>query len=94
MQLKITESLEHVSTVLDKKTLTKVAYDAFKKATPVLTGRAKNSTTYSADTIFANYPYAQSLNQGSSPKAPEGMTPSAIEAVREYIKQETNIEVR
>jgi hypothetical protein len=46
----------------------------FKKLTPIRTGNARRRTNLKNQTIQANYPYVQPLDQGASRQAPQGMT--------------------
>jgi hypothetical protein len=46
----------------------------FQNLTPIRTGNARRNTRLQGDTIVANYPYAQRLDQGASRQAPKGMT--------------------
>jgi len=50
------------------------AYTFFRAHTPIRSGRARRSTVLKKDTIHAAYPYAQRLDDGYSPQAPDGMT--------------------
>lgn len=46
----------------------------FVALTPIKTGNARSNTYLQNDTIRANYPYAQRLDEGYSKQAPRGMT--------------------
>ena len=50
------------------------AYVYFKATTPIRTGNARRSTSFSKDTIHAQYPYAERLDNGYSRQAPNGMS--------------------
>ena len=50
------------------------AYTFFKAHTPIRTGNASSRTYLKKDTIVGAYPYAQRLDEGYSPQAPDGMT--------------------
>jgi hypothetical protein len=52
----------------------KEAYDYFVSITPKDKGNARRSTQLKGNTIHANYPYAQKLDEGYSKQAPKGMT--------------------
>lgn len=52
----------------------KQAYTFFKAHTPIRSGRARRNTVLKNDTIHAAYPYAQRLDNGYSPQAPDGMS--------------------
>jgi len=55
-------------------TLPKEAYDVFRDNTPVRSGNAYRRTTLRGNTISANYPYAEKLDEGYSQLKPNGMT--------------------
>jgi len=90
----ITNRLSELKSTLSNKNLAKVAHAEFKKVTPKQTGNARANTDLMGNAIEANYPYALSLNQGSSKQAPKGMTEPTIEAVRTYIERELNIKFK
>ena len=50
------------------------AYTFFKSHTPIKSGRARRSTRLNGDTIQAQYPYAERLDNGWSNQAPDGMS--------------------
>jgi hypothetical protein len=52
----------------------KAAVTEYQKLTPVKSGNARRKTTLQGNTIKANYPYAQRLDEGYSKQAPKGMT--------------------
>jgi len=52
----------------------KAAVTEYQKLTPVKSGNARKRTTLQGNTIKANYPYAQRLDEGYSKQAPQGMT--------------------
>jgi hypothetical protein len=52
----------------------KAAVTEYQKLTPVKSGNARKRTTLRGNTIQANYPYAQRLDEGYSKQAPKGMT--------------------
>lgn len=56
------------------KTLPEETYDYFVAATPVRTGRARRSTSLSGNTVTADYPYAERLDEGYSRQSPKGMS--------------------
>ena len=73
------------------KTLARYPQDAetkFISLTPIDTGNARNRTRLMGkDTIEANYPYAQRLDQGHSKQAPNGMVKPFDAWVRGKVKQ-------
>lgn len=50
------------------------AYNFWVKTTPKRTGRARRSTRLKGNTISAQYPYAERLDDGYSNQAPNGMS--------------------
>jgi hypothetical protein len=56
------------------RTLPREAYDEFRKNTPYRTGNAFRNTRLNGNTIDANYPYAERLDDGYSQLQPQGMT--------------------
>lgn len=74
-----------------KKELAKYPQDAedkFVSLTPIRTGNARSKTRLvNNDTIQANYPYAQRLDEGWSRQAPTGMTKPFEKWMRQKVKQ-------
>jgi hypothetical protein len=52
----------------------KEAHKEFVALTPIRSGNARRNTSLQGDTIRANYPYAQRLDEGYSRQAPKGIT--------------------
>lgn len=69
---KMTGEVEKIKRQL--RNVPKEALVEFKALTPIRSGNARRKTTLSGDTIQANYPYAQRLDEGYSKQAPQGMT--------------------
>ena len=63
------------------------AYDVFRKETPIRTGNARSKTRLRGDTIDANYPYAQRLDDGYSRQSPRGMILPTLEYLRKRVRQ-------
>lgn len=59
----------------------------FRSLTPIRSGNARRRTTLQGDTISADYPYAQRLDEGWSKQAPKGMTLPWEQWLRKRIKQ-------
>jgi hypothetical protein len=82
----ITEDLERI-----KRELTKVSPEAlkqFKALTPIRGGNARRRTTLkNNETILANYPYAQRLDEGYSKQAPKGMSEPFGKWLEKKLKQ-------
>lgn len=60
-----------------KKELEQLRKDSLKEfvnLTPIDQGNARRKTALQGNTIIANYPYAQRLDEGHSKQAPKGMT--------------------
>jgi len=85
--------LNKVLSTLDEAKITDVAHKAFVRNTPIRSGNARRNTNKSTNTIDANYPYAQRLEQGYSKQAPRGMTEPTIEEVREYVFRTLGIRI-
>jgi hypothetical protein len=63
------------------------AAEVFKQNTPVKSGNARRKTGLRGqDSIVADYPYAQKLDDGYSKQAPQGMT----EPTKRFIKKRIN----
>lgn len=67
--------------------LPEAALDEFKKNTPIRSGNARRRTHLKKDTIVADYPYAQRLDEGYSKQRPEGMTAPTEEWIREEVER-------
>ena len=104
----IVDRLNHVLEVLDQEKITKVAYNAYVKNTPVgdpnrwktkykpknyVPGNARRKTQLRGNEIQANYPYAQRLEEGYSTQAPKGMTEPTIEEIRDYVYKQTGVKI-
>jgi hypothetical protein len=64
------------------------AITEFVDLTPVRSGNARNRTKLvNRNTIVADYPYAQRLDQGWSRQAPRGMTQPFEAWVRRWVKR-------
>lgn len=69
----ITNDLKDIQKEL--KALPKEALQEYVSLTPIDKGNARRKTKLKGrDTINANYPYAQRLDEGYSKQAPDGMT--------------------
>jgi hypothetical protein len=58
----------------------------FVKNTPIDKGRARRSTKLQNNTIIADYPYSQRLEDGYSKQAPRGM----VEPTEKWIQKEVS----
>ena len=58
----------------------------FIKNTPIDKGNARRSTKLQNNTIIADYPYSQRLEDGYSKQAPRGM----VEPTEQWIQKEVN----
>jgi hypothetical protein len=82
--MKITKVEDRITPSLDKiqaqiRTLPRRTYQEWIRQTPKASGNARRRTDLRTNVIFANYPYAQRLNKGYSPKAPRGMSLPVLE---------------
>ena len=75
------------------------AYKYFVDTTPIKSGYAKSNTVLQGDTIIADYPYAEVLDQGrrmtsrgmrGSTQAPNGMTEPTLEYIQSVAEQQVN----
>lgn len=62
------------------------AYKFFVAQTPIKTGNARRNTDLVKDTIVADYPYAQRLDNGWSRQSPNGM----VKPTERFIDREIN----
>jgi hypothetical protein len=91
MSGEIEKRLNAISKDLTANHLAEKAYPVFVrgegtfKGTPIDTGNARNNTKLSKDSILAQYPYAQRLNQGYSKQAPDGMSKPTDDYIKKYI---------
>lgn len=98
---KILRRLQEIEQIIDQDQLVQMAFDHFKKITPVgdparwksnpppgyRPGTARRNTKRNQDEIHADYAYAVRLNTGWSKQAPDGMSKPTIEEIRRYIKK-------
>jgi hypothetical protein len=97
MSNNIQKQLDKIKKDLTARNLASIAFDYFRdgkkvsgvpgnfKGTPEDTGNARRNTKLSGDNILAQYPYAGRLDQGYSPKAPDGMSNPTAEYISKYI---------
>jgi hypothetical protein len=81
----ITPSATRIQNALAR--LPQEAYKVFKDNTPIKTGNARRKTRLSGDTIRADYPYAEKLNEGYSKQAPQGMVTPTEKFLRKRIRE-------
>jgi hypothetical protein len=82
---KITSDIARIRRQL--KSVPKEAHKEFVALTPVRSGNARRNTSLQGDTIRANYPYAQRLDEGWSRQAPRGITRPWEQWLRKRIRQ-------
>lgn len=58
----------------DLAALPKEAHEEFVALTPIRSGNARRNTRLKGESIEADYPYAERLDEGWSKQAPSGMT--------------------
>ena len=63
------------------------AYKEWVKDTPIQTGNARRKTRLNKNTIEAQYPYAQRLDEGSSKQAPKGMSVPVQKFVEQQMRK-------
>lgn len=80
---RISSSIARIQKQLDR--LPEKAADYWVSITPIRSGNARRSTRLRGDTIEANYPYAQRLDEGWSKQAPQGMSAPT----EKFIERET-----
>ena len=79
--------IKEIKKVLDPLKMAKEAHKVFRANTPIRSGNARRNTNLYQDTIEANYPYAQRLDQGYSKQRPDGMTKPTIAFLQDYVKK-------
>jgi hypothetical protein len=67
--------------------LAREAYDYWVQQTPRRSGNARNRTVLRGDTISAEYPYAQRLDEGWSRQSPRGMSRPTEQFIRNRLKR-------
>lgn len=85
IQNNISSSIDKIQKKLEE--LPKEAHQEFVKNTPIRTGNARRKTKLNKDTIEANYPYAQRLDEGYSKQSPKGMTKPTEDFIKKRVKQ-------
>ena len=86
VQNNITSAIQKVQKKLDK--LPQEVYQEFVKNTPIRSGNARRRTKLTADTILADYAYAQRLDNGWSRQfGGKGMTRPTEQFVYKRVKQ-------
>jgi hypothetical protein len=81
----LTPSVKKIQRQLGR--LSRDAYAVWRTNTPYRTGNAFRSTRLTGNTIEANYPYAQRLDQGYSSLKPRGMSRPTEAFIRSEIKK-------
>lgn len=89
--MKIRLKTNRIAPALNRKNkaLAKVpseSYDYFKGITPIRTGNARRKTRLQGQTIKADYPYAQRLDEGWSKQAPQGMVEPTIKFIKNTVR--------
>lgn len=77
--------LKQLESQLSSVKLANAAYKFFRDNTPIRSGNARRNTHLVRDTVEADYPYAQRLDNGYSPQAPAGMTKPTEKYMRDWI---------
>lgn len=82
----LTNNLKKIQRKLNK--VPDEAYKVFVDNTPVRSGNARRRTKLkNKETIVADYPYAQRLDDGYSKQSPKGMINPTIAFIRKRIKE-------
>ena len=81
----ITPSIAKMKAALEL--LPQQAYKEWVKDTPIQTGNARRKTRLNKNTIEAQYPYAQRLDEGSSKQAPKGMSVPVQKFVEQQMRK-------
>lgn len=85
VQNRISSDIQRIQKELNE--LPKEAKKEFVKNTPIRSGNARRNTRLNKDTIEANYPYAQRLDEGYSKQSPDGMTKPTEKFIQRRVKQ-------
>jgi ABC-type nitrate/sulfonate/bicarbonate transport system substrate-binding protein len=85
IQNSVTTAIKRIQKKLND--LPKDAFKEFVKDTPVRSGNARRNTNLKGDTIHANYPYAQKLDEGHSSQSPKGMTEPTLAFLKKRLNQ-------
>ena len=85
----ISKRIQQLQDKLTGVRLADEAYRFFRATTPIRSGNARRNTNLHQDSIEANYPYAQRLDQGYSPQAPRGMTQPTDEYIAKWIQRQS-----
>ena len=80
----ISRDIDRITSEL--KQLPEDATRFFRAHTPIRSGNARRKTRREGDTIVADYPYAQRLEDGASKQAPDGM----VKPTEAYIQRRLN----
>lgn len=83
----VEKKLAELNRQLTDQNLAKMAYEHFRKITPIDTGNARSKTKLSNNSILAQYPYAVRLDTGWSKQAPDGMSQPTIDYLRAEIEK-------
>jgi hypothetical protein len=67
------------------KAIPRDAHKVFRDKTPKRSGNARNKTKLSRNTIRADYPYAQRLEDGYSKQAPDGMIKHTVKYIEDRL---------
>lgn len=81
----ITGDIERIKKELAK--VPKEAHNQFRALTPIRSGNARRRTYLVGNTIEADYPYAQRLDEGWSRQAPKGIVRPWEQWLEKRIKQ-------
>jgi hypothetical protein len=81
----ITPSIQKMKAAL--ALLPQQAYQVWVKQTPVRSGNARRRTRLNKNTIEAQYPYAERLDEGYSQQSPQGMSRPVSQAIEQQMRK-------
>jgi len=91
----ISMRLKAVLTALNNATVTDVAYKSYVAHTPIRSGNARRKTKKGVNQVVADYPYAQQLQDNSSPQTHgKGIVQPTIDDVRDYVYRTTGVRIK
>ena len=82
----IVTKLREIEILLDTKKLAKEGADYMRSITPIRSGNARRNTYAKGDSIIADYPYAQRLDEGWSKQFEGELVEPTLKHLEDYIK--------
>lgn len=91
----IADRLNKVLQTLNSNNIAIEAHKKFVSVTPIKSGNARRNTKLYNNTIDADYPYAQRLEDNYSPQTNgKGMVEPTIEHIRDYVYNKTGVRIK